>query len=284
MRHAIDALRQIHNHPHVVLDDQQRHAKAAVDGPQARQHAVDKRRVDSGGGLVQQQHRGARHQCHGQFQKFLLAEGQFAGRQMALFAQSDKFQQFLRVRIRPRGRGVQPFAPSAAGVGLAGRKGDSHVVHAGHFAVDAGLLEGSDQPDAGDLRGGQRGDVASVKADFTGVGRMRSANQIEEGAFAGAVRADESDDFTRMHLQRDAVVRHNAAKALGHFARVQQWRAVCGGRGKGWVGGSHFAGACLGRKNPATPSGKKTTATTMRSPSMTYCHPRKWVQKNSLKN
>ena len=74
MRHAVDLAGRVHDHAHVVLDDEQRDAEFGVGALEPVKQPVDQRRIDAGGRLVEQQHGRLVHQRHGEFQQLLLAE------------------------------------------------------------------------------------------------------------------------------------------------------------------------------------------------------------------
>src|ERR1017187_7755760 len=62
---------------------------------------------------------------------------------------------------------------------------------------------------------GKRGEVLSGKMDFTRVGRVESADQMEQCAFAGAGRAAQREKFAAQHLEIDAAQHLERAFAQG---------------------------------------------------------------------
>src|SRR5689334_9377267 len=51
---------------------------------------------------------------------------------------------------------------------------------------------------------------------------QRATNAVDQGAFAGAVRADQSNTFALLHFQLDVVECHETAEALTDVADVEQ--------------------------------------------------------------
>ena len=60
--------------------------------------------------------------------------------------------------------------------------------------------------------------------DFAGVGLVNAAEDIHQRGLAGAVFADERDDFTARDLQIHGIQRHDAGKSLGNPAHFKQRR------------------------------------------------------------
>src|SRR3546814_13613541 len=62
-------------------------------------------------------------------------------------------------------------------------------------SIDARLLEGAQQAEAGDLRHLEGGDLAALERDRAAVDRVVADAGVEQGGLAGAVGADESGDL-----------------------------------------------------------------------------------------
>ena len=77
------------------------------------------------------------------------------------------------------------------------------------------------------LTPGECGEILPGKMDFTRVGRVESADEMEQRAFAGTGRAAQSQEFTAQHLEIDAAQHFERALAhgvsLGEGAGGKQW-------------------------------------------------------------
>src|SRR5207249_1662479 len=71
--------------------------------------------------------------------------------------------------------------------------------------------------------GRQPGDRAAVEADVASVGSVEAAQAVEERRLAGAVRADEADDLSLVHIERDGVEREDAPEADREVVNGQDW-------------------------------------------------------------
>ena len=63
--------------------------------------------------------------------------------------------------------------------------------------------------------GGGDGDALAVYQNFTLVGEIDAGQHVHEGGFAAAVFAQQRQDLTALDVQRDMVVCHDLAEALG---------------------------------------------------------------------
>ena len=59
--------------------------------------------------------------------------------------------------------------------------------------------------------------VVAVDQDPPGAGLVNAGNQVEKGALAGAVRADDGVDLARFELDADVVYRRQPAEHLGQI-------------------------------------------------------------------
>ncbi|KAG1437548.1 hypothetical protein G6F57_020203 [Rhizopus arrhizus] len=99
---------------------------------------------------------------------------------------------------------------------------DHGVLQHGHLPEAARDLIRAHQAQRGHLFRPQSDHGPSVEADRTGGGFVVADQAVEQRALAGAVGADDGDDFARRHRQRNILVRNQAAKALGQVINVQQ--------------------------------------------------------------
>ena len=72
---------------------------------------------------------------------------------------------------------------------------------------------------------GETADILTVEQHLAGIGRERAADQVEEGAFAGAVRADHRRQRPRRKIQRHVVDRPHAAERFCEIFDLELHRA-----------------------------------------------------------
>jgi hypothetical protein len=132
-----------------------------------------------------------------------------------------------------RGPGEQQVLPQAgAAVGV---RADQQVLqHAGELE-QLDVLEGARDAQRRH-RWGLGPQVLAVVA-MCRLWLVDSADQVEHGRLAGAVRADQSEHLAALHLEADVVHGHQAAELDGqvtgteqrgtHFKRSDFWNAFC---------------------------------------------------------
>ena len=202
MGQAIHTLRQVHDHAHVMLDDQQGDAHLGIGAAQAVDEAVDQGRVDTGGRLVEKQDLRFIHQRHGKFQQLLLPERQVAGRQEAFLVEANEVEQ----PFRPLG-GIGSDFREHLGYGYIPLwDGDLHVVHAVHLAVDPRLLKRAQHSTPGDLLHPKVGDFPPFELDRALVDRMVANDRIEQCRLARAIGTDKPGDLAFGNGDADVVV------------------------------------------------------------------------------
>ena len=107
----------------------------------------------------------------------------------------------------------------------------------------AGVLEDDADALAGDAVAGLAGDVDAVDADVAGVGAFDAHDEFHHGGFAGAVGADETEDFAGLDGEGHVVDGDEAAEAFGETVDFEQ--------------GTH---SWCRRKTPRRPRGTKRMA------------------------
>ena len=198
MEHSDQSI-QLPDELHVVLDHDD--AGVPIDLPDqggGPRHLVARH---AGGWLVEQDElRPPRHD-HADLHPLALAMGKRSDRLAGEAADSEPFDQV--------GRG-----PTGVPCRVARARGDPEVLthreafeHARHLILD---------PDAapGDLVHSDAFDPDPLESDRPGARSQLAAQQLEEGALAGAVRADQAAELTPPQVEVHAVDRAHAAKAL----------------------------------------------------------------------
>ena len=87
---------------------------------------------------------------------------------------------------------------------------------------------GDPRPD--DLVRGSPVDPAPVEVDASGAGPQEAGDGAQQGGLAGAVRSDQRDDLSPLHLERDAVQRRQAAIAGDQVLDAQRRPVMRQGR------------------------------------------------------
>src|SRR5579859_87232 len=113
------------------------------------------------------------------------------------------------------------------------------------------------------------GDVLALEADGAFVGMKEAADQVEDSGLARAVGTDDKQDFAGIHGERNALDRAQAAEALGHVIEFQDG-SHCAAPPSAGCGFDEPGALGLRLKSrsrpPTTPSGRKSTTTTIRTP------------------
>ena len=200
-----DGLRQLADKMHVVFDDDDRRARVHldddVDGP------LGLLRSQSGGRLVEQDQPRVSGQHGAELDELAPAVGQVADRFAGAVRDADTLQRL-----------------GDNAVGLAGRialaRGDPDILahaQAVHHARDLGL---DADAEAGDLVRMGADAIDAANPDIA-LARPQDAGQaLEEGALAGAVRADQAAQLFIGEDEIDGVERRHAAEADADPARL----------------------------------------------------------------
>ena len=211
-----DAVRQLHDHLHVVLDDQD----GEILGDAAHQlHGVVRfRGAHAGGRLIEAQQLRLGGERDADLEVALLAVREIGGQLIGLVEQAHGLQHgfgladdVVIVAV------VLEHAPAVP----PRLRGDAHVLERGGIGEDVGDLVGAGDALLRDAIGRQPGDVLAVEDDATG-GRTQHAGQaIEEGALARPVGADDGADLAALDFEVDVVERGQTTEADGQAFRTQ---------------------------------------------------------------
>src|SRR5262249_48586687 len=99
---------------------------------------------------------------------------------------------------------------------------DDDVLQHGQAGKRLDELEGASDAGPADLVGAPAIDAPAGQADFSGVWPIHAGDQIETRGLAGAVRADEPDDFSCRHLEAYLLHGLETAEALRQAFDVEQ--------------------------------------------------------------
>jgi hypothetical protein len=167
------------------------------------------------GGLVEQEQPGAGCQRHRDLDEPLLAVGQGARGLAPAMGEPHEGDDLLRLgreaglllaHRAPRGQHGQHPRRSAE------VQPDHHVVRHAHGGEDARLLERADDAAPGDVGRPQAGERCAVVCDPAARRSEIAGDGVERGRLAGAVGPDQARDAPRLHRERHARQRRDAAE------------------------------------------------------------------------
>ncbi len=267
-----DAVGMFEHHVHVVLGEQHADGFFPRD-PGGQPHQLDAlARRHAGGRLIHQQKFGLIGECDGELQPLQIAIGEFAAGPLGIAAHADQFEQaagFLARELRRRGPHIEQL-PAIR------HQRDLDVFAHRHGREGRGDLEGAADAEPPDLARLLAGGIAAEQIDAAGAGGGLAVQHIEAGAFAGAVGADQRQDFAG--LQRERHVAHGVHAAIG-FAEAFD-RQQCGRGAHSALSIRDFSSAGFGSSGrrrlrkvssmPTMPFGNATTISTMTPPSTSF--------------
>lgn len=192
---SADGVGDAHDGVHLVGDEHDCQTQFVPDLGQEFQDGVGGGRVESGGGLVRQQHRRLQRQGAGDAHALALPAGELVGVQIRLVGQAHQVEQVGD----PRRGG------SLCRAQVLERKGD--VLRCGPPREHTGRLEDRADAAAGiaESGGAEGGEVLAVDDDLA---RRRALQQVEaacERALARAGRADDGEDLAGGDGELDVV-------------------------------------------------------------------------------
>ena len=191
----LDALADVHDQGHVVLDQQNGHAEAVPDGMDAGEKLRRLRGVHAGGGLVQKEHLHIRGQGPGNLQLPLPAIGQAGGQNVRAVLQAADGQELHGLlRHRPLGapepgraeNGVQQVVagvPSAGGLDILNHR---------HVVEQADVLKGPRYAGLHELIGLFPVQGHPVQQDGALRGNIHAGEEVEHSGFSRAVGPDQA--------------------------------------------------------------------------------------------
>ena len=152
--------------------------------------------------FIQQDQFGIRSQCPGDFQLSLLAVGKLCSQTACILFQSDKGEKLHG--ILP---GLFLFLPLCRGTEHAGQQPgfqpvmmtDQDIFQNGHPREEADILECTGNAHIDDLMRFFIPDRRSLEKDIPFRHLVYPGDQVENGRLAGAVRSDDTEDFSFFH-------------------------------------------------------------------------------------
>ena len=192
-----DALGQRHDHFHDVLDDDDGDAHV-VDAPHQRDRRLQFGRRQAGKQLVEQQQARLGGEHAGDFEA--LASRRAERARPLIAAQSGQLDD------------ATGLIAGIVAMRMPQERADHHVLQHRHVFERDRHLEGATDAGAGMNGRPGTGHVLAVEDDAAGGRQGLAGEAIEEGRFAGAVRADQADDLVLVHGEIGARHRKEAAE------------------------------------------------------------------------
>src|SRR5262249_30148678 len=128
----------------------------------------------------------------------------------------------------------------------------------GETEEQVGDLKGPGDAEPHEHKGRFSRNIAPAQLDAAGVGPQRSRYEIEHGALAGAIRADDRGDTERRRLEAEITHRPQSAEGLVECGHLDH--------------GAALARAVVSRRaSPIRPSGRNMTNTMKMTPRTRRC-------------
>src|SRR6266513_3926934 len=211
-----DAIGDVHDHAHVVLDERDRRAELLVDVEDEAAHVLLLLDVHAGHRLVEQEELGLGGERAAELDALLEPVGQAAGRRLAdrldLQEVDDPLDGRAVLELLAAGRtpveGLQQEAP------LHPEKAPRHeVVEHAHALEQGHVLEGAGDAEAGDVRWLEARAVPTVEDDPSLVGVIEAADHVEQRRLPGAVGTDDGADLAAIDREAHPTQRDERAEA-----------------------------------------------------------------------
>ena len=200
-------------------DDDDGDAHGLVDGPQQLQDGAGGIGVQGAGGLIAQQILGIGGQGPGDSNPLLLAAGELGGELVRLVLQTHQLQKISGPLLR---------LPLLYAGDL---QREAHVLQHTSLLQQVEALEdhGNTSAHFQQLRLRQGGHVPAVDDDLAGAGPLQQVDAADEGAFAGAGKADDTENLAvvdgKVDIPQGFHGTGSALKGLGEF--LQLYHCLC---------------------------------------------------------
>src|SRR5690554_3809119 len=144
----------------------------------------------------------ATRHSHADFKRALLGVSKQVHGNIAARGQPDQLEHFLGSVMQRLE--LADALPEGISITLCPHRGREDVLVHGLTTEQIGDLKAATQPSLVDLLRVAAIDAITVEPDFTGAYGQPSRNEVEQGGFSGAVRADNRQPFAFSHLKVQA--------------------------------------------------------------------------------
>ena len=220
-----DAVGDVHDHRHVVLDQDDRGAPLRVHFEDEARHVLFLALVHAAHRFVEQQHLGFQRQRAAKLDALAQPVGQRGRRLLADVLQFEEVDQFLDA-----GTVGQFFLLREAPVDERRQHAGAHVhvptehdvVEHGHAREQRDVLEGARDAECGDRGGTRVRDVAAFQRDGPAGRAIEARDHVEQRRLAGAVRTDDRHDLAATDGHRHVFNRAHATEVFRHAGDGKQ--------------------------------------------------------------
>ena len=228
---------EAHDEAHVVLDQQYGEPFLLEPRQRLRQLALF-HVAEARGRLVEQQQDRIEAQCARDLDDAELAQRKAAGGPVHVRGKTHTLD--LARGLIEQARFLTPIEARHARKGAAAptqMRAEGDILQDAHAGQDVDMLKGAPNATARDELGGPPRNTLAPEFDLSRRRPQDARHQIEDGALAGAVGADEADDLARAHVETDIVDGDQAAEFLAHrLQREQRFPRLRHGAGRQRLG------------------------------------------------
>jgi hypothetical protein len=193
-----------------VSDHDDGHAELGLQFAEKREDSLASGGIEIAGGFIGEKNFRAIDEGAGNGDALLFAAGEFGGAMAEAMGEADAFERFANA------------GGTLGAIHFGEAKRELDIFLEGHAREEIeGLEDHADGGAAitGEIEGGERGDVLAEGENGAGGGAVESGNEIKEGGFAGAGRAEEGEEFVLRDGEGDFVDGANGGCAHGVVAR-----------------------------------------------------------------
>ena len=218
-------VRDVHDHPHVVLDQHHRRPELVVHVEDEAGHVLLLLEVHPRRRLVEEQHLGLHRQRPRELHPLLQAVGELPDRGAADGLDLEEVDDALDELPMPdllllRGAEVQGVGEEAV---LHLEQAAGHdVVEGAHAPEQGDVLERPGEAEPRDLEGLEMGPVLPLEQDAPARRPVEPADHVQHRGLAGAVRPDDREHLPGMHREADVVERGDPAEAEQDVLDLQE--------------------------------------------------------------
>src|SRR5450756_1293341 len=223
--HDLDTFAHAHDHPHLVLDEQDSQVELVAQPVDHFQQFVCLCWVHAGCGLVQDEELGFGGKSSRDFQPALGPVGEGTRDVGSMSLKVEQAQEVDGVVV-DKLLALPVLACVQERISVAVRHmeviGNLDVVDNAGLAEQADVLERAGDPCLGDLVGFLAHNVLSVEDDGTLGRRIDTGDHVEDGRLASAVGSDEADDLAMLQLDVEVGNSAQTAKELSEMLNVEE--------------------------------------------------------------
>src|SRR6185503_3688026 len=219
----MDAIGEIGDHLHVMLDPDHRHVQFVLDAQDEAREILALRAVEAGRWLVEQHDSGLERKRTGKADDLLDPERQASDGRVAIAFELHQIDDALdRLAMRDFGAAyVRQEQHLGHRIGADARvtAGQQVVEHA-HLREQLAVLERAGETEPGNLVRRASGNVLAAETDGAAAA-IDAADAVERAGLAGAIRADQRKQLARGNRKRYVVKHGQAAETQAQMSNIE---------------------------------------------------------------